>query len=165
MMFLKAGAYEAFSHIIATLYKIEYANSKGWCSPACTEVACHWNRSTRKDIEPTCIMDSFVRKRLRSDRVTLGNDCEQMRLENLQSFDPRVERDHVFDENRVMEVLGRIEEINPNAAILKSVECLSTSVDKQTPTDIEELSSIVREENPNAEEGELIRISLKNVTA
>ena len=158
-----AGAYEACNHIIVTLYKIEYANSKGWCSPACTEVACRWNRSTRKDIEPTRIMDIFVRKRLRSDGDKLGNDREQKRMENLQSFDPRVERDRVFDENRFIEFLERIEEINPNAVILKSVECLSTSVDKQTPTDMEVLSSIVREENPNAEEVELIRIFIEKL--
>ena len=62
-----AGAYEACNHIIATLYKIEYANNKGWCSPACTETACQWNQSTKKDIEPKRIKNLIVRKKLRTD--------------------------------------------------------------------------------------------------
>ena len=158
-----AGAYEACNHIIATLYKIEYANSKGWCSSACTEVACRWNRSTGKEIEPTRIMDIFVRKRLSSDGDKLGNDHKWKRMENLQKFDPRVERDRDLDEIRFKGFLGRIEETNPNAVILKSVECLSTSTDQQTPSDMEELSSIVREENSNDEEGELMRIFIENL--
>ena len=38
------------NHVIATLYnKLEYANSKGWCNPACTETTCQWNQEhTRK---------------------------------------------------------------------------------------------------------------------
>ena len=33
-----AGAYESCNHVIATLYKLEFANNKGWISPACTEI-------------------------------------------------------------------------------------------------------------------------------
>ena len=36
-----AGAYEA------TL-KVEYANNKGWCNPACTGQACVWNKCTKQ---------------------------------------------------------------------------------------------------------------------
>ena len=61
-----AGVYEACNHVDATLYKIEYANNKGWCSPSCTETACQWNQSTKKDIEPKRITESFVRKSLRT---------------------------------------------------------------------------------------------------
>ena len=44
-----AGANRTCNHVIATLYKLEYANSKGWCNPACTETTCQWNQEhTRK---------------------------------------------------------------------------------------------------------------------
>ena len=34
-----AGAYESCNHVIyTTLYKLEFANNKGWISPACTEI-------------------------------------------------------------------------------------------------------------------------------
>ena len=35
-----AGSFETCNHVIATLYKIEYAHRKGLCNLACTETAC-----------------------------------------------------------------------------------------------------------------------------
>ena len=45
-----AGAFEVCNHVIASLYKTKYANNKGWCNSICTEQACVWNKSSRKDI-------------------------------------------------------------------------------------------------------------------
>ena len=39
-----AGSFETRNHVIATLCKIEYAHTKGWCNLACTETACQWNK-------------------------------------------------------------------------------------------------------------------------
>ena len=35
-----AGAYETCKHVIACYYKIDDANTKGFCNPSCTEQAC-----------------------------------------------------------------------------------------------------------------------------
>ena len=47
-----AWAYESCNHVIITLYKLEYANNKGWVSPACTDIVCQWNESTKKMLSP-----------------------------------------------------------------------------------------------------------------
>ena len=59
-------AYEACNYpvAVATLYKIEYASNKGWCSSSCTKTACQWNQSTKKDIELKRITELFVCKSL-----------------------------------------------------------------------------------------------------
>ena len=59
-----AGANRTGNHVIATLYKLEYANSKGWCNPACTETTCQWNQRTHKEVKPKHITDLSVRKNL-----------------------------------------------------------------------------------------------------
>ena len=51
-----AGASRCCNHIIATLYKVEYANSNSFYSPSCISMPCGWNRSTKKVIEPKRIL-------------------------------------------------------------------------------------------------------------
>ena len=43
-----AGGYEICNHVIACLYKVDSANTKGFCNPSCTEQAYTWNQSTKK---------------------------------------------------------------------------------------------------------------------
>ena len=33
------------NHVIALLYKVEYANANNFCSPACTSIPYGWNKS------------------------------------------------------------------------------------------------------------------------
>ena len=39
-----AGCSASCNHVIATLYKIEYANRQGWVDPTCTSIHCLWNK-------------------------------------------------------------------------------------------------------------------------
>ena len=45
---------ECCNHVIAVLYKLEYANSKGLIDPSCTSVA--------KEVEPRRIEDLLIEK-------------------------------------------------------------------------------------------------------
>ena len=56
-----AGPHEFCNHVIATLYKLEYAN-KGWIFPASTEITCMWNKSTKENVEPSKTSDLFKTK-------------------------------------------------------------------------------------------------------
>ena len=38
-----AGFSSFCNHVVAALYKIEYANEKGLTNPTCTEQLCSWN--------------------------------------------------------------------------------------------------------------------------
>ena len=101
------GAYESCNHVIATLYKIEYACNKGWCAPTCTEQACKWNQSTKKDIGSQLITDLIVRKKLRTDDTNKESKRqEEIRMKDLQEFDPRIASHRLFDEKKFTNILG-----------------------------------------------------------
>ena len=57
---------ETYNHVIACLYKVDYANTKGFCNPSCTKQVCAWNQCARKEVVPKRIAVLFVRKRLAS---------------------------------------------------------------------------------------------------
>ena len=86
-----AGASECCNHVIAVLYKIQYANAKGFTSPACTETACQWNRSSKKEIEPRRISEIVVRKKTASQESKAEGSREEARMKALNEFDPRRE--------------------------------------------------------------------------
>ena len=48
-----AEAGEACNHVIAVLYKVNYAFKKNFTSPACTSIPQNWNKGTRKEVQPT----------------------------------------------------------------------------------------------------------------
>ena len=54
-----AGYSKCCNHVIALLYKIEFANQKGYTDPACTDQACVWNKASR-DIQPRKIKDMDI---------------------------------------------------------------------------------------------------------
>ena len=45
-----AGAYEICNRFIDCLYKIDYANVKRLCHPACTEQACTWKNELKEKL-------------------------------------------------------------------------------------------------------------------
>ena len=45
-----AGTGECCNHVIATLYKLEYAVSNLFTDPACTSMPCGWNKGRRKSV-------------------------------------------------------------------------------------------------------------------
>ena len=55
-----AGYNKCCNHLIAVLFKVEYANQQGLTNPSCTDVACYWNSSSKKDIGPSRIKDMNV---------------------------------------------------------------------------------------------------------
>ena len=57
-----AGSGEACNHVIALLYKVNYAFKKNYISPACTSVPQGWNKGTKREVEPSAIGDLTFRR-------------------------------------------------------------------------------------------------------
>ena len=111
---------------IATLYKIEYAHTKGWCNLACTETACQWNKGTRKEVETKHITDLFVRKKLGSKHAyTDAENREGTWMKNLNAFDLRIESHRVITSDDVSGLIRNIQLINEELVLFKSIESLS----------------------------------------
>ena len=65
------------NHVIATLYKIEYATTHGYNDPACTSIPCKWNQSTKKEVTPRRITEIVVRKKTRKKINEMENEMVQ----------------------------------------------------------------------------------------
>ena len=86
-----AGASACCNHVIAFLYKIDYANQKGYLDEACTSLPCARNKSTKQEIEPKQIKDIVIRKKIKSNIVDSSKEeiCrEDIRKEELLKFNP-----------------------------------------------------------------------------
>ena len=57
-----AGTAEVCNHVIALLYKVNYAFNQQYVSPACTSIPQGWSQGTRKEVEPGKIENLSFRK-------------------------------------------------------------------------------------------------------
>ena len=126
------GTYETCYHNVTCLYKIDYANEKGLCSPACTEQACTWKKGTKREKVPQRITDPIVRKKLVS-RDNKGSELsrvsrEETRVKELNSFDPSTESQREINSDNISHFFRKIQLIIENAVLFKSNETLSTKV-------------------------------------
>ena len=75
-----AGFAECCNHVIAILYKIEYANIIGYVDPACTAIACVWNKTTGRKIKAPRISDLEIRMHARgktSQKKSINSDYKK----------------------------------------------------------------------------------------
>ena len=59
-----AGSSKCCNDVIALLYKVDYANKKGYLDPLCTSMPCNWNKTTKREIEPKMVRDIIIPKKL-----------------------------------------------------------------------------------------------------
>ena len=125
-----AGAYETCNHLIACLYKVDYANTKGFCNPSCTEQACADNQDTKKEVVPKRIAELFVRKKLSSseNKIVDKTPDKEVRMKDLSAFDPKIESHRQFISDDVSNFSHKIQIINKNAVLFKSIETCDTTV-------------------------------------
>ena len=68
-----AGTGEACNHVIAFLYKVNYACNKDYISPACTSIPQGWNKDTRKEVTPNKLKELNFRKDKKTKKASNRN--------------------------------------------------------------------------------------------
>ena len=114
-----AGTSATCNHIIASLYKVEYAFTHGHTDPSCTSLPCGWNVSTRSDVQPGKIMNMRIRK---EKRTTGNEENEGIIIDEWRHFDPRKEWERNETDKQKKGFLDGYKQIRPNAQIFKSGE-------------------------------------------
>ena len=100
--------------MIAVLYKVDYAVQNGYNNPACTSIPCGWNQSTRKDVEPSKIIDLNLRR----DKASKSQaDSQGLINEAWLNFDPRKEGQRDISEQRKKSFLEGLKNKAPDAQI------------------------------------------------
>ena len=102
--------------MIAVLYKVDYAVQNGYNNPACTSIPCGWNQSTRKDVEPSKIIDLNLRR----DKASKSQaDSQGLINEAWLNFDPRKEGQRDISEQRKKSFLEGLKNKSPDAQIAR----------------------------------------------
>ena len=102
--------------MIAVLHKVDYAVQNGYNNPACTSIPCGWNQSTRKDVEPSKIIDLNLRR----DKASKAQaDSEGLINEAWLNFDPRKEGQRDISEQRKKSFLEGLKNKAPDAQIAR----------------------------------------------
>ena len=115
-----AGTGEACNHVIAVLYKINFAYKKQYISPACTSVPQGWNRGTRKEVAPSKIRNLTFCKHKKTRKETGKNPMAEQELRKV--FDPRKPEDRELTNERVSALLTAVKLSAPNACVVDSIE-------------------------------------------
>ncbi|XP_068690180.1 uncharacterized protein [Montipora foliosa] len=115
-----AGTSATCNHIIALLYKVNFAVQSGYTDPACTSVPCGWNHSTRKDVQPGKVIEMDIRK----DKASRNGSDEARGIikDAWRAFDPRKEGQREISESKKTHFLNGLAQTRPTAQILKSME-------------------------------------------
>ena len=138
-----AGASQYCNHVIATLYKIDYANRKGYNDPECTSLPCNWNKASKKTIEPKRISDIVVRKKLRTQADKKGDEnSEGIRANALNTYDPRHTQHRVITDESVSDLYGKLYNVTPTSVVFK---CIPMGDDDAVSSKIYSLADIANE--------------------
>ena len=126
--FCMTRASRCCNHVIALLYKVEYANTNNFCSRTCTSIPYDWSKSTTKIIEPRMISEIAVRKKMRSSMGNKLKDtipCEEKRMQELNLFDPRTNIHRNVTGERLSEFFYSLSLSSPSAILFKSIQGMS----------------------------------------
>ena len=144
-----AGFGECCNHVVAILYKIEYANGHGLVDPACTDKACAWNKSTEREVRPRKIRDVDIEKH-ESDKRTKKRVVQSDMKRN---FDVRPKDLQGSENQRLEGFFGQLRLVQPHAVALT---CVDPPAEFACPPPLPEIAEKVVLENPDANEQALI---------
>ncbi len=115
-----AGTAEACNHVIALLYKVNYAFNKDFISPACTSIPQGWNKGTKREVTPTQLRNLTFRKDKKTRKASNRDPTLEQTMQ--KEFDPRKPEDGKVTNERVSFLLNSVKEMVPSACVLFSVE-------------------------------------------
>ena len=143
-----AGYSQCCNHLIAVLYKVEYANQHGLTNPSCTEVACYWNSASKNDIEPARIKDMSLQAHKR-ERPTSSSSLNSAFKHKFDAR-PLAMRDISEQEKQVF--LASVRKTLPNAVLNITY---SPPSEEDVPPSLKELADKVLSITKSKEECEL----------
>ena len=150
-----AGASRCCNHVIVVLYKVEYANTNNFFSPACTSIPCGWNKSTRKIIELKRISEIAVQKKMRSSMGDKPRDTiprEEKRMQQLNLFDPRTNIHRNVTGVHLSGFFYSLSLSSPSTVLFESIERMSIATSMNfSKTDIA-IEVVVNHKNSSSDE-------------
>ena len=132
-----AGLSHCCNHVIAVLYKIEYAVSQGLTNPTCTGVKCRFNDRSKRVIKGCRVNDVVLEKHIVSKKLKKQSICSKMKT----AFDPRHGNRSFIDEKCFFDELSVI---RSNASVLMS---LPGRAEGLTPPPLPKVAEVILSRN------------------
>ena len=113
----------SYNHVIAALYKIDYALEKGVLNPSCTSPLCSWNKSTKCEIEQKKIKDIVIRKKVRSksNNEELDTIKKVKGLENRKNLTQCYKNFPKLKDEKVYIFYSNLHDVNQQSAVLSCI--------------------------------------------
>ena len=144
-----AGLSNCCNHLIAVLYKVEYANTHGLTNPACTDTPCSWNNKSNVDIEAKRVKDIYIESHNRSKlKPHFSIDSKEK-----QTFDPRAGADRTVTQEQKTSFLTKVKDLLPNAVLNIS---FAPALDEDVPDPLPEIAESISGETDSLPEDELV---------
>ena len=142
-----AGLSNCCNHLIAVLYKVEYANTQQLTNPACIDTLCR-NKKNNFDIEAKKVKDICIESQNRSKPKL----CFSIESKEKQTFDPRTGADRIVTQKQKTLFLREVKELLPNAVVNIS---FAPAVDEEVPAPLSEIAESICGETDSLSEDEL----------
>ena len=158
-----AGTSQSCNHVIAVLYKVEYAVAMGFTQPACTSIPCEWNKSTKKIVKPSKILDMNIRKDARSHDIPGQVTAKPGGIisDALKSFDPRRDGHQITDGHRISSFLSKYREINPKAVVYTAIPQSRGNIPDNRQVNLVDMAEIFVDNHEGLNEGQLVSLFLE----
>lgn len=112
-----AGMSNCCNHVIAVLYKVQFANDKGYTSPTCTEVPCAFNDRRHKKIVPMKVKNMDFTKH----DVLRPSPSHSILSPDKENYDPRIPKLQQQSTQVKTSFFSKVDEIVPEAVVLLTV--------------------------------------------
>ncbi|GFR82132.1 YqaJ viral recombinase domain [Elysia marginata] len=150
-----AGMCHTCNHVIAVLYKVEYAIRNNLHSKSCTETSCQWNKGTRKEVKPKKIQDMD----LRSDKAARKSLSAEARQDNKNlklAYDPRRQAERFKTSAQVSSFLSGLKQLAPHCALFTGLAAqVKTNESGQILSTLPQLAERCLNLNKNMDEHKL----------
>ena len=156
-----AGFSNCCNHVIATLYKIQFAVENGYTNPSCTEVPCAFNNRSNHQVfkKPMKVKDMDIVKH----SIMKQESTQHCSLQYTQKtkYDPRMLSMQLQAPETTASFFSQLEVLQPKAVVLLTVP---PSEDSDCPPPIPEIADTVRLECRGKNEADLLGHFMERLT-
>ena len=144
-----AGLSNCCNHLIAVLYKVEYANTHELTNPACTDTPCSWNNKNSVNIEAKKVKDICFESHNRcKPKPSFSIDSKEK-----QTFDTRAGADRIVTQEQKTSFLRKVKQLLPNAVVNIS---FAPEVNEDVPAPLPEIAESICGETDSLPDDELV---------
>lgn len=152
-----AGFSKCCNHVVAVLYKLQFAVERGFTQPSCTEVPCAFNDKTNYKVVPKKLKDMEITKHDAFKQTTKRSLFSSEKY----SFDPRNPCSRQQSAEAVLSFFNKLEEVQPKAVVLLTVPPSESS---ECPPPITEIAEEVKSQCKDDSEAKLLESFMSKLT-